>query len=293
MEKSHLLVAVARNRKVRVLLANTTELCEKARQTHDLYPTSAAALGRVLSTGVLMGSMLKRADEKVTIQINGGGPIGTIMVEAFGDGRVKGFCGDNEIYLKYNSNNKLAVGLAVGTDGYIRVSKNMGLKNIFTSQVALQTGEIGDDFAYYFAVSEQVPSLVSVGVLVDPDYSVSAAGSLIIQLMPNHTEEDIEYCEELQKRLTPISTLIHEGNSLEDILNSLFDDAEVLEERPVYFGCDCSKERFMQGLLTLKKEDLAEILEEDTVEVKCEFCNTTYKISSADIEKMMEEHVED
>lgn len=292
MEKSHILVAVARNAKVRILLANTTELCEEARKTHDLYPTSAAALGRVLSVGVLMGSMLKRADEKIDIQINGGGPIGTIMVEAYGDGRVKGFCGDNEIYLKYNSNNKLAVGLAVGTDGYLKVSKNMGLKNIFTSQVALQTGEIGDDFAYYYAVSEQVPSLVSVGVLVNPDYSICAAGSIIIQLMPNHTEEDIEYVETIQKQLKPVSTLINEGHSLEEILHSLFEDGKVLEERDVYFGCDCSKERFMKGLLTLNKKDLDEILEDETIEVKCEFCNKTYEISSSDVAKMMNEHVE-
>ena len=292
MEKSHILMAVARERKVRVLLANTTELCEHARQIHDLYPTSAAALGRVLSVGVLMGAMLKRADEKVDIQINGGGPIGTVMVEAYGDGRVKGFCGDNEIYLKYNSNNKLAVGLAVGNQGYLKVSKNMGLKNIFTSQVALQTGEIGDDFAYYYAVSEQVPSLVSVGVLVDPDYSVSAAGSIIIQLMPGHTEEDIVYCEELQKRLRPVSELIHEGHSLEDILHSLFDDAEVLETRDVFFKCDCSKERFMEGILTLNKEDLNEVLKDEVIEVRCEFCNTTYQISSEDIKKLINEHVE-
>lgn len=292
MEDSRLLVAVARNRKVRVLLANTTKVVEDARLTHDLFPTSNAAFGRVLSVGVLMGSMQKGEDEVVTIQINGGGPIGTILVEAKSNGDVKGFCGDNQIYLKYNDSNKLAVGVAVGNDGYLKVSKNLGLKNNFTSQVALQTGEIGDDFAYYFAASEQVPSLVSVGVLVNPDYSTAAAGSLIIQLLPNHSEEDIEYVEAIQSRLQPISKLISEGLSLEEILNDLFEDAEILASHPVSFKCDCSKERFMEGILTLKREDLREILEEESIEVKCEFCNKKYVLSHNDLETFIREHVE-
>lgn len=292
MEDSRLVVAVARNRKVRILIANTTKLVEDARLTHDLYPTSNAALGRVLSVAVLMGSMQKSADEEVLVQINGGGPIGTIMAEAKGNGEVKGFVGDNQIYMTYNQSHKLAVGLAVGTNGYLKVSKNLGLKNSFTSQVALQTGEIGDDFAYYFAVSEQVPSLVSVGVLVNPDYSTAAAGSLIIQLLPNHSEEDIEYVEAIQKRLKPISTLISEGNALEDIINDLFEDAEILDTRSIYYKCDCNKERFMEGLLTLPKDDLREVLQDHEIEVKCEFCNKKYKISHEELEKFIRDHVE-
>ena len=292
MEESRLLVAVARNRKVRILLANTTKLVEDARLTHDLYPTSNATLGRVLTVTSLMGSMQKSDSEEVLVQINGGGPIGTVMAEAKGNGDVKGFVGDNTIYLKYNDSNKLAVGVAVGTDGYLKVSKNLGLKNNFTSQVALQTGEIGDDFAYYFAVSEQVPSLVSVGVLVDTDYSTKAAGGLIIQLLPNHSEEDIEYVEAIQKRLLPISTMIDSGQSLEDILNDLFEDAEILDNREIHYHCDCSKERFMEGLLTLRREDLKEVLQDQEVEVKCEFCNKKYKISHQELENFIKAHVE-
>ena len=292
MEESRLLVAVARNRKVRILLANTTKLVEDARLTHDLYPTSNATLGRVLTVTSLMGSMQKSDSEEVLVQINGGGPIGTVMAEAKGNGDVKGFVGDNTIYLKYNDSNKLAVGVAVGTDGYLKVSKNLGLKNNFTSQVALQTGEIGDDFAYYFAVSEQVPSLVSVGVLVDTDYSTKASGGLIIQLLPNHSEEDIEYVEAIQKRLLPISTMIDSGQSLEDILNDLFEDAEILDNREIHYHCDCSKERFMEGLLTLRREDLKEVLQDQEVEVKCEFCNKKYKISHQELENFIKAHVE-
>ena len=291
MKESNILMAVARNRRVRILMAETTKLCEDARLTHDLYPTSNAAMGRVLSIAALMGAMLKRADEKVTIEINGGGPIGTILVEARGDGNLKGFVGDNTIYMKYNSNNKLAVGLAVGTDGYIKVAKNMGLKNIFTSQIELQTGEIGEDFAYYFTVSEQIPSLVSVGVLVDTDYSTKSAGAIIIEMLPGHTDEDIEYVENAAKKLKPVSEMMME-NTPDEILNMLFEDAEILERREVRFHCDCSKERFMGALLTLNKNDLEEVMKDDMIELKCEYCNTFYHISKDELLKFIEEHVE-
>lgn len=291
MKESNILMAVARNRRVRILMAETTKLCEDARLTHDLYPTSNAAMGRVLSVAALMGAMLKRADEKVTIEINGGGPIGTILVEARGDGNLKGFVGDNTIYMKYNSNNKLAVGLAVGTDGYIKVAKNMGLKNIFTSQIALQTGEIGEDFAYYFTVSEQIPSLVSVGVLVDTDYSTKSAGAIIIEMLPGHTDEDIEYVENAAKKLKPVSEMMME-NTPEEILDMLFEDAEILERREVRFHCDCSKERFMEALLTLNKSDLEEVMKDDMIELKCEYCNTFYHIGKDELMKFIEEHVE-
>ena len=291
MKESNILMAVDRNRRVRILMAETTKLCEDARLTHDLYPTSNAAMGRVLSIAALMGAMLKRADEKVTIEINGGGPIGTILVEARGDGNLKGFVGDNTIYMKYNSNNKLAVGLAVGTDGYIKVAKNMGLKNIFTSQIELQTGEIGEDFAYYFTVSEQIPSLVSVGVLVDTDYSTKSAGAIIIEMLPGHTDEDIEYVENAAKKLKPVSEMMME-NTPDEILNMLFEDAEILERREVRFHCDCSKERFMEALLTLNKNDLEEVMKDDMIELKCEYCNTFYHISKDELLKFIEEHVE-
>ena len=291
MKESNILMAVARNRRVRILMAETTKLCEDARLTHDLYPTSNAAMGRVLSIAALMGAMLKRADEKVTIEINGGGPTGTILVEARGDGNLKGFVGDNTIYMKYNSNNKLAVGLAVGTDGYIKVAKNMGLKNIFTSQIELQTGEIGEDFAYYFTVSEQIPSLVSVGVLVDTDYSTKSAGAIIIEMLPGHTDEDIEYVEKAAKKLKPVSEMMME-NTPDEILNMLFEDAEILERREVRFHCDCSKERFMEALLTLNKNDLEEVMKDDMIELKCEYCNTFYHISKDELLKFIEEHVE-
>lgn len=282
MNESYIAIGIALNGKARVLLADTTALVEKARLTHDLYPTSNAALGRTLSVGALMAAMLKNEDEKINININGHGPLGTVMVEAYQNGRIKGFVGDNTIYLKYNHNQKLAVGLAVGTEGYLQVTKYSGLKNTFTSRVALQTGEIGDDFAYYFTVSEQIPSLVSVGVLVDKDYSTKAAGAMIIEMLPDHSEEDIRYVENLQ--LSPMSQLISEGRKIEDIAGSLFEDFKLLGHRDIQYYCDCSKERFMKALMTLPKSDLDDILQDDLIKIKCEYCNKEYQIAKEEME---------
>lgn len=284
-----LVKAIALNGKVRIYATRTTNLCEQARLQHDLWPTSQAALGRIMSIGVIMAGMLKNDDDKIMIQINGNGPIGTCMVECKRNGDVKGFVGDNEIYLKYNDNNKLAVGLAVGTDGYLKVTRSMGMKVDFTGQVALQTGEIGDDFAYYFTVSEQTPSAVSVGVLVNTDYSCLAAGGLLIQIMPDATETDIEQVEKVVASLQPISSLIRDGQTPQEILKGLFDDVEILEEHPVQWHCDCSKDRFKAALTTLKESDLEEMISEDHgCQVKCEYCNKTYDFSEDELKFILE-----
>ena len=284
MEKN-VLIATALNKHVRVYMINSKSVVEKARELHDLWPTSCAALGRTLSVTALMGLMQKDENEVVTVTINGGGSIGTILCVANCNGEVKGFCGDNELYLKYNDTNKLAVGLCVGKDGYLKVTKNLKLKQQYTSQVALQTGEIGEDFAYYFSVSEQRPTIVSVGVLVDTDYSVKSAGAMIIELLPNHTEEDIVYLENL--KFEPISSVLDKNDDLISYLNSLFKDAEVLEEKNVIYKCDCSKERFMRNILTLPKKDIEELALEDKIEVKCEFCNKDYVIDKNDINTIL------
>ena len=193
--KDTLIHAISANGHIRVLTCTSTQLAEQARKQHNLWPTSAAALGRVLTITAILGSMLKTEKEKVTVQINGGGPIGTIMADGWANGDVRGFVGDPEIYLKYNDTGKLAVGTAVGKDGYLKVIKRMNMKNDFTGQVALVSGEIGEDFAYYFTISEQTPSAVSLGVLVDTDNSVMASGGILIQMMPEATEDDIKLAE--------------------------------------------------------------------------------------------------
>ena len=233
--ESKVLIGTALNAHVRFYLGDTTSIVDKAREIHDMWPTSLAALGRVMSVTACMGLMQKGEDESVTTTINGGGEIGTIMVTANNQGKVKGFVSDPHCYLKYNDGNKLAVGLVVGTNGYLKVLKNLKLKQSYTSEVALQTGEIGDDFAYYFQVSEQVPTVVSVGVLVNEDYSCKAAGILLLELLPNHTEEDIVYLENLLKDLKPISSVLEEDRDLVKYINSLFNDATILEEETLEY----------------------------------------------------------
>ena len=283
--KNNVLIATALNEHARIYLFNSKEMVEEARKLHDLWPTSCAALGRTLAVTALMGLMQKDDNEVVTVTINGGGPIGTILCVANSAGEVKGFCGDPKIYMTYDGTHKLAVGKAVGTNGYLKVTKNLKLKQNYTSQVDLQSGEIGDDFAYYFSVSEQVPTIVSVGVLVDTDSTVKSSGAMIIELLPGHTEEDIVYLENLH--LKPISSVFAENDDLHAYLKELFPDAEILEEKNVKYHCDCSRERFMRNLLTLPKKDLEEIAEDDHIDIKCEFCDKTYRFDKDDIQKVM------
>lgn len=287
--KDTLVRAVACNRKVRVLACTTTNLCEEARKLHDLWPTSAAALGRVLSMAAMMGCMEKEDKHKVTIQINGGGPIGTVMADGCGNGDVRGFVADPHQYLKYNDTNKLAVGVVVGTDGYLKVTRNIGMKENFTSQIKLVSGEIGDDFAYYYTVSEQTPSAVSVGVLVDVDNSVKSAGGLIIQIMPDALEEDIVKAEKAVANLKPVSTMVDEGMDAVMIAQSLFDDLEILDQKDLHWHCGCSRERFKAALTTLPKEDLLEMLNNDHgCEATCEYCNTSYQFDEEDLKLILE-----
>lgn len=282
-----LIKALACEGRVRVLIASSTNLCEEARKRHDCWPTAAAALGRVLTVGSIMGSMQKNKDEKLTIQINGGGPIGTILVDCFPDGMVRGFVGDPHVHMTYNDTGKLAVGIAVGKEGTLKVIRDLGMKDDFAGTVNLQSGEIGDDFAYYFTVSEQTPSAVSLGVLVDTDNSVIAAGGMLIQMLPDAMEEDIEKVEKIVARLKPMSTLIHEGNSLEDILNEYFDEIEILEKQPIRFTCSCSKSTMKRALLTLSKDERNKLIEEDHgCEITCHWCNENYTFSEDELREL-------
>ena len=282
--KENVIIASALDDRARIYLTDSKNLCDEANKHHHLFPTSLATLGRVMSITSLMALRQKEDEETITVSINGGGPIGSVLVVAQANGDVKGFVGNNEIYLKYPDSNKLAVGLAVGTDGYLKVIKDLKMRNNYTSQVKLQSGEIGDDFAYYFAISEQVKSIVSVGVLVDVDYSCKSAGALLIELMPDYKESDLLYLENLANNLKPISSVLLENNNLEDYLYELFPDAIIRERKNTRYHCDCSKERFMASVLTLPKNDLLEVLQDDQIKIKCEFCEKEYIFNKADIE---------
>ena len=282
---NNVLIATGLNEHARIYLFNAKEMVEEARRLHDLWPTSCAALGRTLAVSALMGLMQKDDNEVVTVTINGGGPIGTILCVSDSSGHVKGFCGDPHIYQTYENTHKLAVGPCVGTNGYLKVTKNLKLKQNYTSQVDLQSGEIGDDFAFYFSISEQVPTIVSVGVLVGTDLKVVSAGAMIIELLPDHVEEDITYLEGL--KLEPISSVLEKDPDIHRYLYELFPDSQILEERRVEYHCDCSKQRFLAKLLTLPKEDLAEMAKDDDLEIKCEFCDKVYRFDTEDLQNLL------
>lgn len=280
----YLVKAFACDEHVRIYICSSTALVEEARKRFDLWPTSAAALGRTLTVASMMGSMLKSEKEQLTICINGGGPIGTILVDAYSDGHVRGFVSDPHILLQYNDTGKLAVGTAVGKDGYLEVTKDLNMKENWRGTVELQSGEIGDDFAYYFTASEQTPSAVSVGVLVNTDNSIIAAGGMIIQMMPDAQEEDIAKVETIVANMQPISKLIQENESLEAILEMLFDDVKILAKQDIAFRCSCDKATMKRALVTLSKEERQKLIEEDHgCEITCNFCNEKYQFSEEEL----------
>lgn len=284
-------IGIARGGNVRIYAVVTTDLVEEARVRHDLWPTSTAALGRVMAVGLMMGAMAKGKDERVGIEIIGDGPIKKIQVDADTQGNVRGYVGDPHVMLSYNDTHKLAVGLAVGS-GYLKVTKDMNLKNDFVGTVDLVNGEIGQDFAYYFNVSEQTPSVVSVGVLVDTDNTVISSGGLIIQLMPGYTEEDIVATEKAIENLKPVSELVKNGETSETLITNLFEDARVLDNRDVRFKCTCSRDRMLNGLRTLDNADILEmIVDNETIETVCNFCNEKYEFTVEDLKELLDDKV--
>lgn len=292
--KDCLIKAMACEGRVRIFACASTKLVEEARQRFDLWPTSAAALGRTLSVGSMMGSMLKSDQEQLTIVINGGGSIGTIMVDAYHDGHVRGFVSEPHIMLTYNDTGKLAVGIAVGTNGTLEVIKDLHMKENWKGTVALQSGEIGDDFAYYFAASEQTPSAVSVGVLVDETNAIISAGGLIIQMMPDAKEEDIVATEQVLKALAPMSELVLHNETLESIVCSLYEDVKIVSTQPIRFHCHCDHATMKRVLTTLPKEERQAMIEEDHgCDITCNFCNERYQFSEQelkDLETFLEAH---
>ena len=220
-----------------------------------------------------------------------------MLVDAYSDGHVRGFVSNPHVHYQYNDTGKLAVGIAVGKEGTLEVIKDLGMKENWSGTVELQSGEIGDDFAYYFTVSEQTHSAVSVGVLVDTDNHIISAGGLIVQMMPDATEEDIRKCEEVLSKLQPMSTLIRDKDSLEDILHEMFDDVKILSSQDICFKCHCSKATMKRVLTTLSKEERMKMIEEDHgCEITCNFCNERYHFSEEelrDLESFIETYARD
>lgn len=288
---SYVLRGTASNGDVRLFAAITTDMVEKARKIHNMSPTASAALGRLMTAGSIMGTMLKDEKDTLTITINGGGPAGNLVVVGGASGNVKGYISNPSVDLPLNEKGKLDVGRAVGKNGMLNVIKDMGLKEPYVGQVPIYTGEIAEDLAYYFTVSEQVPSAVALGVLVDVDTSIKAAGGLIIQMMPNANELIGDIITYRLHEIPPISSLIAEGKTGEDILNLLFDDMDlkIYEKIETDYVCDCSKERVEKALIALGRAELERLKDEDKhIEIQCHFCNTKYDFDEKDIEKLIE-----
>ena len=268
--------ALAYNKQIRIYACTTTELVSEAQKRHGLWPSSSAALGRTL-TATLLTAVLK--EENVTVKINGGGPIKDIVCEATKYGTARGYVGDPYQFYQYNDSGKINVSYAVGTDGLLEV-KTIINNEVFTSTSPLQTGEIADDFTYYFASSEQIPSSVGLGVLVNEDNSIQASGGFIIQVLPNCSEEVITDLENKLKTLKEVSTMVKEGYTPEDIIKEIAgeNNYEILDTNmPLKWYCRCSKDNFTRSLRMLKDSDLNEMINDGKdIETVCNFCNTKY-----------------
>ncbi|GIW49336.1 MAG: 33 kDa chaperonin [Caloramator sp.] len=283
--------ATASNGDIRLFVAITTDIVEKARQIHDLSPTASAALGRLLTAGSIMGAMLKGEKDTLTLSMNGRGPAGNLVVVANSKGNVKGYISNPHVDLPLNDKGKLDVGGAIGKEGFLNVVKDMGLKDPYVGSVPLYTGEVGDDIAYYFTVSEQVPSAVALGVLVDTDISIKSAGGLVIQMMPGANELLADIITFRLQEIPPLSTLIAEGKTCEDILNLLFDDMDlkIHEEIDIAYECDCSRERVEKALIALGKEELERLKdEEEIMQVECHFCERRYQFTKDDMQNLID-----
>ncbi|MGN1387722.1 MAG: Hsp33 family molecular chaperone HslO [Bacillus sp. (in: firmicutes)] len=286
--KDYLVKALGYNGQVRAYAVSTTETVAEAQRRHYTWPTASAALGRAMTAGVMMGAMMK-GDDKLTIKIEGGGPLGSILVDSNANGEVRGYVTNPQTHFDLNDDGKLDVRRAVGTDGMLTVVKDIGLKDHFTGQTPIISGELGDDFTYYLVTSEQVPSSVGVGVLVNPDNTIKAAGGFILQLMPGTEEETIAAIEQRLKVIPPISKMIEAGSTPEDILEQLLGEGnvQILEKMPVSFACQCSRERIENALISLGKDEIRQIIEEEgQAEANCHFCNENYHFSKEELEQL-------
>ncbi|XMB86270.1 Hsp33 family molecular chaperone HslO [Mycoplasmatota bacterium WC44] len=290
--KDYLVKGFAYDGTVRIFAARTTNLVTEAQTRHQTWPTSTQALGRTLTAAVIQGSFYEK-EQSITVRIDGQGPIGKILVDADAHGHVRGYVENgrvNMIYEQGPNKGQSAVGQAVGTNGFIHITKDLKVRDMFTGSAPLQTGEIAEDFTYFFAVSEQIPSAVGLGVIVDTDNTVKVAGGFILQIMPGYKKEDIERIEQIIKDMKPIGELLEEGKTPEDIIDILADGKwQRLLDLELHFECDCSKEKFERGLLTLPNEDLEELLLDEITETNCQFCQEKYHFTQKDIKNLMEE----
>lgn len=287
--EDYIVRATAANAQIRAFAVTSRALVEQAREIHDLSPVITAALGRLLTAGAMMGSMLKGEKDVLTLQIHCGGPVRGLAVTADAKANVRGTALEPQVMLPPNAIGKLDVGGAVG-NGILSVIKDMGLKEPYVGQTQLQTGEIAEDLTYYFATSEQVPSAVGLGVLMEKDNTVKRAGGFIIQLMPFADDETIGALEEKLKTMDSVTKILDDGNSPEQLLALLLGDLglEINDTIPAQYYCDCSRERVERAIISIGKKDIQEMIAEARpVEVKCQFCDKVYNFEVEDLQRML------
>lgn len=285
----YILRATSGDGNFRIFVATTKETVQEAFNNHKTSPVMSAALGRALTAVAIMGSMLKNDSDLITIKINGDGPGKGLVVTGDNKARVKGYVLNPIVDIPLKPNGKLDVQAALG-EGNLIVIKDLGLKEPYVGQIPLISGEIAEDLTYYFAKSEQIPSAVSLGVLVDRDYSIKQAGGFIIQVMPDADESIIESIEEKLKTLKPFTTLLEESKSPEDIANLLFAEfgLNILDKIPVSFYCNCSKERVEKALISIGKIELENIIKEDKkATLHCHFCSKDYNFNEDELKNLL------
>ena len=286
----YLVRAMAANAQIRAFAVCTKEVVETARAAHNTSPVITAALGRLLSAGVMMGSMLKGDKDILTLQIRGDGPAKGLTVTADSKGNVKGYAHVPDVILPANSIGKLDVAGALG-QGMLSVIKDLGLKDPYVGQTELQTGEIAEDLTYYFAVSEQVPSCVGLGVLMEKNNTVKQAGGFIVQLMPFAEEEVIAKLEENLANIGSVTGMLDAGRTPEQILEVLLQgmDPEIMDTMPAHFKCNCDKQRVAKALISLGKKELSELIADgEEIEMNCHFCNSYYKFSVEELQELFD-----
>ena len=285
----YIIRATAANDQIRAFAAVTTQMVETAREHHNTSPVATAALGRLLTAGAMMGSMMKGEKDVLTLQIKAGGPLQGITVTADSQGNVKGYVGNPDVCIPANSKGKLDVAGAVGP-GFLNVIKDMGLKEPYSGQVMLQTCEIAEDLTYYFATSEQVPSAVGLGVLMNKNNTVRQAGGFIVQLMPFAEEEVISRLEQNVQKINSVTSLLEEGHTPESLLERVLEgfDMQINEKTDTRFHCNCTRERVEKALISIGRKELNEMIQEGKpIEMNCHFCNTNYTFTVEEMKEIL------
>jgi len=289
MMNDYIIRATAADSQIRAFACISTEIVETARQAHNTSPVVTAALGRLLTAGAMMGSMMKGEKDLLTLKIACSGPIGGLTVTADSEANVKGYANQNVVNLPPSPKGKLDVGKALDI-GVLSVIKDMGLKEPYVGQTDLVTGEIAEDLTYYFATSEQVPSSVALGVLMNRDNTVRCAGGFIIQLLPFAEEEVIEKLEKKIGEITSVTSMLDKGMTPEEILQELLGEfgLTIFDKVPTKFTCNCTKERVEKAIVSIGKKDLQEMIDDGKpIEVNCHFCNTNYEFSVEELKDII------